>query len=231
MWLSSNRKPRLKRISQGRAPGTRRFRPATLTPSTDTGARAQAKPNQGVSLEDKVTQVDTGNHSTDCASRCVDLIGAAPCFHSRIRQNSTDCSYPTFELGLILVHVPSSQRGQWAPRELDWPCAPRTKKGINGPATEFFLPEPRQNKGSAWPESRGTGQWRKLPCREWFLWSRWNDSPAWTGSKWRCNIFYYIYTALSSILMNEKKTVWGLAVASQNSNWQQKHWQTWISPQ
>lgn len=40
------------------------------------------------------------------------------------------------------VHVLSSQRGQRTPRELDWPCAPWTKKGINIPATEFFLPEP-----------------------------------------------------------------------------------------
>lgn len=205
MWLSSNRKPRLKRISQGRAPGTRRFRPATLTPSTDTGARAQAKPNQGASLEDKVTQVDTGNHSTDCASCCGNLIGSAPCFYSCIRQNSTNCSHPTFELWLNVVHVLSSERGQWAPRELDWPCAPRTKKGINGPATEFFLFEPRQSEGSAWPESRGAGQWRKLPCREWFLWSGWDDRPVSTGSKGRCSILYCNYTACTYTFKNKKR--------------------------
>lgn len=70
MWLSSNRRPRLKRISQGWVPGTRRFRLATPTPSMDTEARPPVKLSSGESQGDKVTQVDTGNHRIDSTSCC-----------------------------------------------------------------------------------------------------------------------------------------------------------------
>lgn len=84
MWLGSNRKPRVKRISQGQAPGTRRFCPASLTPSIDTGARARAKLSPGESLGDKVTQVDTGKYSTDCVWWCFLLITTVLYFHFHI---------------------------------------------------------------------------------------------------------------------------------------------------
>lgn len=65
MWLSSNTKPRVKRVSQGPAPGTRKRHLATPTPSMDTGARARAKGSPGKNLEVKVTQVDTGNQKIE----------------------------------------------------------------------------------------------------------------------------------------------------------------------